>query len=322
MMARWSRRSRTVVRWTASIAIIAIVGYFFASALAANWEQVVELDIQFNAWSVGAIVLFAVAVPLSGLLWWQMLRMLTTTRVRVLEVVAVQCLSWILKYVPGQVGSVANKLVWAHGRGISKSLVAITFVYENAFLLTASIVPSVAILLASLGSQIFVDNATSLLLPLLVLIPFVVIANPRWFHWIVSQLIRRTLKREVPAEYFLSSRQGLLLQLEFFVPRALNGIGFLFVGASVLDLAPNTWLPLASAYVLAGAIGILAFFVPSGLGVREAVIVLIASQYMPTAQAVVLALLSRLFATAADALVAALYGILRLIDRKKGLSPQ
>jgi len=58
MMARWSRRSRTVVRWTASIAIIAIVGYFFASALAANWEQVVELDIQFNAWSVGAIVLF------------------------------------------------------------------------------------------------------------------------------------------------------------------------------------------------------------------------------------------------------------------------
>lgn len=317
-MARWSRRTRSVIRWTASILVIGVVGFFFARALAANWEQVVELDVEFNGWSLASIVIFAVAVPVSGVLWWQMLRMLTPTRTGIIEVIAVQCLSWILKYVPGQVGSVANKLAWAHQRGISKSLVGITFVYENAFLLTASIVPTSAILLASLGSQVFLDNAVSLLLPLLVLLPFMVIANPRWFHWVVSQLLRRSLKREVPAEYFLTSRQGLLLQVEFFVPRVLNGIGFLFVGASVLDLAPETWLPLAAGYVLAGAVGILAFFVPSGLGVREAVIVLIASQYMPTAQAIVLALLSRLFATVADVLVAALYGLLRFLDRQKG----
>lgn len=317
-MARWSPRARRVVRWVASIAIIGVVVVIFGRTLAANWDQVAALDVEFNGWSAAAVVIFAIAVPISGLLWWQMLRMLTPVPIRLTDAIAVQCLSWILKYIPGQVGSVANKLTWAHRRGVDKSLVAITFVYENAFLQVASIVPAVAILLASLGSGIFLDNAGSLILPLLVLIPFAVIANPKWFHWLVSQLLRRVLKREVPPDYFLDSRQGLLLQLEFFVPRALNGIGFLFTAASILDLAPDTWLPLAAAYVLGGAIGILAFFVPSGLGVREAVIVLIASQYMPTAQAIVLALLSRLFATAADLLVAALYGLLRFLDRSKG----
>ncbi|KQQ95826.1 hypothetical protein ASF62_04915 [Leifsonia sp. Leaf325] len=317
-MARWSPRTRRAIRWTASIVVIGVVTVLFGKALAANWDQVAALDIHFNGWTAAAILIFAAAVPLSGVLWWQMLRMLTTQPVRLIDVIAVQCLSWILKYIPGQVGSVANKLVWAGQRGIDRSLVAITFVYENAFLQIASIVPATAILLVSLGSGIFVENAGYLLLPLLVLIPFAVIANPKWFHWLASQLVRRTLKREVRPEYFLSSRQGVLLQLEFFVPRALNGIGFLFTAASVFEVPPETWLPLAAAYVLGGAIGILAFFVPSGLGVREAVIVLIASQYMPTSDAIVLAVLSRLLATAADVLVAGLYGLLRLIDRKKG----
>lgn len=317
-MRRWSPRTRKVLGWIASVVVIGAVGVLFARTLAANWEQVVALDISFNGWSAASIATFALAVPLTGILWWHMLRMLTPARVRVLDAIAVQCLSWILKYIPGQVGSVANKLLWADRRGIGKSLVAITFVYENAFLLVASIVPATVILLWSLGSEVLLDNAASLLLPLLVLVPFAVIANPRWFHWIASQLVRRALKRDVPPEYFLSSRQGVLLQLEFILPRALNGVGFLFTAFSVMRPEPSTWLPLAAGYVLAGAIGILAVFVPSGLGVREAVVVLVAAQYMPTAQAVVLALLSRLFATAADLVVAGIYGAIRFIERTKG----
>ncbi|WP_430645992.1 lysylphosphatidylglycerol synthase domain-containing protein [Agromyces sp. GXS1127] len=304
--------------WIASAGVIGVVGVLFARTLAANWEQVVDLQISLNGWSFAAVGIFAVAVPVTGVLWWQMLRMLTPTRVDLLDAIAVQCLSWVLKYVPGQVGSVANKLLWANRRGVEKSLVAITFVYENAFLLVASIVPATAILLASLRPEVFLDNAASLLLPVLALLPLAVIANPRWFHWLASQLGRRALKREVPPEYFLSSRQGILLQVEFVLPRVLNGIGFLFTAFSVMTLDPSAWLPLAAAYVLAGAIGILAVFVPSGLGVREAVIVLIAAQYMSTAEAVVLALLSRLFATAADLLVAGIYALIRLIERTKG----
>ena len=56
--------------------------------------------------------------------------------------------------------------------------------------------------------------------------------------------------------------------------------------------ALKMWLPFAAAYVLAGAIGILAIFVPSGIGVREAIIVLVLSQYIPVAQAIVISLIA------------------------------
>jgi uncharacterized membrane protein YbhN (UPF0104 family) len=71
------------------------------------------------------------------------------------------------------------------------------------------------------------------------------------------------------------------------------------------------WLPLAAAYVLGGAIGILAVFVPSGLGVREAVVFAFAVQMFTPAQAVLLSLLARLLSTVADAVVAVIYLVLR-----------
>lgn len=294
--------------------MLGVVGYFFAVALWENWDQVAAQQLAFDWLWIPATGLFAIAVPLTGLLWGRMLRALDRTAaqpVSHLEAIAVQCASWLLKYIPGQVGSVVNKIVWAGKKGISRSLVAITFVYENVFLQVASIVPSAIILLLSLGPQIFGQNATLLLFPILVLVPIVAIAYKPVFHRIVNIPAKRILKQQVPETYFLSSWQSLLLAAEFVGPRILNGIGFVLIATTVSQVTPAEWLPFAAAYVLAGAIGILAFFVPSGLGVREAVIVLILSQYVPVAEAIVISLLARLLSTVGDALIALIYVALR-----------
>ncbi|NTW42780.1 MAG: UPF0104 family protein, partial [Cellulomonadaceae bacterium] len=62
--------------------------------------------------------------------------------------------------------------------------------------------------------------------------------------------------------------------------------------------------------------GILAVFVPSGLGVRESVFVLIATAYMPVEQAIVIALLARLYSLIGDGVVALVYAVLKLRDVK------
>lgn len=290
------------------------MAYFFATALWENWDQVAEQRLTFDLRWVVATLIFAVAVPLTGLLWGRMLRVLdkgAAGRVTHVEAIAVQCASWLLKYIPGQVGSVVNKVVWAGKKGVSRSLVVITFVYENLFLQLASIVPSVIVLLLSLGPEIFGENATLLLLPLAILLPLATVAYKPIFHRIVNVPARRVLKQEVPETHFLSTPQSLRFTLEFLGPRILNGAGFVLLATTVSTVEPALWLPFAAAYVLAGAIGILAFFVPSGLGVREAVIVLILSQYIPVAEAIVLSLLARLLSTAADAVVAVIYVTLR-----------
>jgi hypothetical protein len=295
-----------------TVLVLGAVGYFFWRALADNWDRVRELDFSITFGAVLGFLLLVAAVPLSGLLWAHMLRMrLGVTAPSLRDTIATHCLSWVLKYIPGQVGSVANKVLWAQRRGISRVYVSITFVYENVFLQLASIVPSVVIISFALGAGIFTNNPATLLLPLVAIVPLLLLAHGPTFHRLSQWGLRKILKRELNPEYFLTSREALLLQLEFLAPRVLNAIGFVLIAASVVPIEPTEWLPLGAAYVLAGAVGILAFFVPSGLGVREAVIVLIASQYMSVADAVVISLLTRLYATVADAAVAALYFALR-----------
>lgn len=314
------RRStaKRLIRWGVTVAVIAVVGYFFARALIDNWGEIEANQLTFSWLWVVAIVLFAIAVPLTGIAWAQIVRTLDPrAEVSAAEAVAVQCLSWLLKYIPGQVGSVANKVVWAGKKTISRTLIVISFVYENVFLQIASIVPAVVILFLSLGPQIFGDNVTLLVLPLLVLIPLGLVLYRPVFHAIVRIPARRVLKQDVPREYFLSSGASALAMMVFLGPRILNGIGFVVLAASVVEVTPTQWLPFAAAYVLAGAIGILAVFVPSGLGVREAVIVVILSQYIPTPEAIIISLLARLLSTLADAVIALIYiGVRRSIPKE------
>lgn len=254
------------------------------------------------------MVCFAAAVPVTGWLWKRILLALDPTlRISNREAVAVQCASWLLKYIPGQVGSVVNKIMWAAKRGIGRTLTVISFIYENVFLQVASIIPSVAILLVSLGPQIFGDNATLLLLPLLVLVPLGLVLYGPFFHATLNFVARRALKREIPKSDFLSTATTARMLVEFLGPRVLNGIGFVLIAGSVAAITPAQWLPFAAAYVLAGAIGILAVFVPSGLGVREAVIVLILSQYISAPEAIIISLLARVFSTLGDVVIALIY---------------
>jgi uncharacterized membrane protein YbhN (UPF0104 family) len=309
---------RRVLRLVVSAAVIAMVATFFAISLSQNWTRVAAEQLEFSWWWILGAVLFAAAVPVTGLLWRRILIALdgdiTVSRT---EAVAVQCASWLLKYVPGQLGAVTNKVVWAGRKQVSRVLVVVTFVYEHAFQVIVSIAPSVVILAFALGAEVTGRNATTLLLPLVALLPLAIIAYRPAFHRIVSVLLRRVLKQEIPKQYFLSTGLVLRFLFEFLGPRVLNGAAFVIIAGTVVEVEPQEWVPFAAAYVLAEAVGLLAVFVPSGLGVREAVIVLVLSQFMPLTDAIVISLLARLISTAGDGLVALVYAVFRQLAQRE-----
>lgn len=299
--------------------VLAVVAYFFGRGLVQNWNAVRDIDVVVNGWSVASVLVFALAVVCSGLLWGAMVASLGDVHVGARESIRVHCASWLLKYVPGQVGSVANKIVWGGERGISRTLVVISFVYENVFLLLGSIVPSVVILVFSHGFTGAGDDAWGRIVPALVaVVPLLLVMDRRLFRRAVNLVGRRALKRDVPPEFFLSPVAALRYQLGFLVPRVVNGAGFVMVAVSFLDVPASAYVPLAAAYVLAGAVGILAVFVPSGLGVREGIIVVLASRYLPVEQAIVLSLVARLYSTVADVVVAGIYALLRARRHQEG----
>ena len=102
-----------ILRTTASLIIITFVGYFIVDTLQANWHSLEGKNLYPNWQTISATLLFAFAVIVSGFLWGEILTRLTGNKVTKMESARVQISSWLLKYIPGQVGSFASKLVWA-----------------------------------------------------------------------------------------------------------------------------------------------------------------------------------------------------------------
>jgi len=84
---------------------------------------------------------------------------------------------------------------------------------------------------------------------------------------------------------------------------------------------PQTGVPLVDAIgILTAAhiVGVLAFIVPAGLGVRESILALLLVSYMPMDQAVLISLITRLWSTVADSYVLAAVLVFRIDLKSAG----
>ncbi len=295
-------KPRKLIGWVVALAI----GLFFYRALARNWSNVRELEFSFGYEAVLALALFALAIVFTGLLWNKIFYRLSTIKAPALEAIRVEIGSWLLKYLPGQVGALIYKLEWGKSLEVSRKVTAAAFAYQYVFMTLASTVVIVPIILLTLGDQ---TGVPLLLIYILGLAAFGVLSH-RLGKNIFLQIIKKITKLDTGKKYLLDFKEIAAFSTWFSIPRFLNGAGFVILASSFLAVTPNMILSLAAIYIFAGIVGLYAFFVPSGLGVREAVIVAFASVYFTTEEAIVLSLLARLYATAADGLVALVYAYL------------
>ncbi|WP_061961337.1 lysylphosphatidylglycerol synthase domain-containing protein [Demequina flava] len=305
-----SRRRRPWWRPVIAIAVIGAVAWFFGTTLAENWDSLQEQDLSLGWWAAGATLLFVLAVAVSGALWGRLVHTLTHERIGLKESIRAHNRAWLLKYIPGQVGFVMSKVVWGKARGLSRLKILLSVVYENAFLLLGSTVPTILILLLARGGDTAVS--ATVWIAVAAMVPLALAMHPAILSKVLTVLGKRTLGRAVPASALLTTGSALRYQLAFLLPRVINGVGVVVIAVALADAAPSSWIPLAAAYALAGAVGIMAVFVPSGLGVRESVFVLFAAPYLGTEMAILVALIARVLATFADIIIAAIYGLLSI----------
>lgn len=293
------KKVKSVFGWL----IVAIVGYFFWRSLSRNWDKVQDISISFGPESVAVVVLFVLAVVMSGYLWGLVFRRVSGTSVALSDAVKTHIGAWILKYIPGQVGAFIYKLQWGKKHGVSKKVTTVAFAYEMLFLTLASTVVIIPILLATTGDA----TGSSLLSVYLLILAALVVFTRQRLNLAIIAFIKKVSGKKVGKGYLLRLSEIIRFTGWFTLPRIINAAGFVLLAAMVFDISPSSYVPLGAAYILAGIIGIYAIFVPSGLGVREAVIVAFASVYMSTEEAIVLSLLARLYATIADGVLGLIY---------------
>jgi uncharacterized membrane protein YbhN (UPF0104 family) len=309
--------ARKFLRPLLAIAVVSAVLYFFGTTLAANWERVQQYPLSVDAFTVGATVIFALAVLVSGWLWALVLRSLGERHIDVWSATEAHLGSWLVRYIPS-VAQPLYKVNWASGRGVRRATALQAFLYEFAFVQIASILGALIVLVFARRDALASDQVWSLALLLVVSGAAGLVALRYLINPVATRLARLRRIDDFDVLPTMPWRNVAPLVGAFTLPRIINGIGIALLTLALLpNTAANDVVAIAAAYTIAGAIGVLWVFVPSGLGVREATFVaILAALGFNVVDAIAISVIARLSSTIADLVVAGFYFLMKYFSRK------
>ncbi|MEX1255183.1 MAG: lysylphosphatidylglycerol synthase domain-containing protein [Dehalococcoidia bacterium] len=281
------------------LAGLALAGAFIALRLFALGGAITEVpDVQQPSLLAAAGAFYAAALMAYALLWRTLVCRLDRFYPRRIDSLAVFFASWLGRYVPTSLPYLAGKVVMGMRLGHSKSALAASVLYENLLMIAVSALWScVALPLALSDSQ---RPATLIAIGLGGAATLALLSPP-----VLGRLIALgALVARRPAPDGLVLPPGGLATAVTFAALAVlgSGMSFALVLGSFVSLGGREVIASAAVYSLAGVAGTLALPVPSGLGVREAVIVGLVQLYAPLEVAAAAAVLSRLISLGVDVL--------------------
>lgn len=296
---RLSRPLKVVIQ----AALTLLVTWFIVKGVAPAWSEVEAVRTSgwtlSGGWVAASLGLLLLAYLYSAALWGWMVRELGGPEVGVLASVRLFFTANLGRYLPGKVWPLVGVAALAQREGVRPSTATLAALLGQAFSLGGSLLVGGALLGAGAG------------------IPW--LGGVGWWGWIGVGLFLLTLTYP-PLLGWLTS-WGLRLfkapALKGFRPDPAFGIrwttlyalSWALQGLAFWVLAQGMGLPLpvlggVGAYALAYLLGYLAVFAPAGLGVREGFLIRFLEPTLGM-HAWALALVARLWATAAELLPAA-----------------
>lgn len=303
-----SRRRRIVVRLVQA-AVVAATVYFIAAYLARSWGSIQGFDWTFEAgWLALSGAAFLVYYFAQAAFWWLLLRGCGAPS-PFWPAAAVWGKSILARYLPGNVFMFVGRAWMSHSRGLALERVSAAMVYEQALGVGGALL-AVAVLFPFWEYRPGVTALSLLAIPVIV-----ALLHPRVFGPLAGWALR-VLHRE-PLEVTLGFRAVLGMLGLFTIDWLVAGTAAWLLARAVTGLGADA-LPLVTvAYALAYVAGMVAFFIPSGIGVREAVLTASLSKELPGGVALTWALLLRLWVTVVELVfVGAVVGVDLLLSRR------
>lgn len=303
-----SRRRRVVVRLVQA-AVVAATVYFIAAYLARSWGSIEGFDWTFEAgWLALSAAAFLVYYFAQAGFWWLLLRGCGAPS-PFWPAASVWGKSILARYLPGNVFMFVGRAWMSHSRGLSVERVSAAMVYEQALGVGGALL-AVAVLFP------FWEYRPGVTALSLVAIPVIVaLLHPRVFGPLAGWALR-VLHRE-PLEVTLGFGAVIGMLALFTLDWLVAGAAAWLLARAVTGLDAGA-LPLVTvAYALAYVTGMVAFFIPSGIGVREAVLTASLSRELPGGVALTWALLLRLWVTIVELVfVGVVVGVDLLLSRR------
>ncbi|MCX7025035.1 MAG: hypothetical protein NT080_10495 [Spirochaetes bacterium] len=289
-----SRRVRLIINLLFIAAVVAFCAIYVSRL---DWGKVagVKISPAFMLLSVTAGVAY---LFLSTFIWIRMLFRLNPAVRPSWDLLAVYAKSWMGRYIPGKVAWIAGKIHFASRFGIPASQLGVTSFLEAGIQMATQLIISLAIVLADGHFGMLPDGLR--LLTLLAILGLVVSLLPPVFNLAISLLLKimkRSVDHNVTVTWTAVGEMTVLYSVGYLL---LGATYFFSLGSFMPDLDPALFAFTTAGISIAGTLGILALFAPSGLGVREGFIVLFLSLVMPVELAVVSAVVLRAAALLMD----------------------
>ncbi len=279
-------------------AFLVLVAVFLVRYFVKNYGSYRNLDIiiQWGVFLAAMGIHFVYKITLVML--WHYITKLNHCAIKPLNAAFAYLYSILGKYIPGKVFMLLARIPPYEKEGVPPRKVTVCFFLENmctllgaAFLFLISLLFFPNDLLQNYQWAVLIFVAA-----------FIVCIHPRILNFFL-RLVEKVLKKDV--QISMSYREMLSVVGLFVVNWAVLGVGFYMLTCSIYPLPASQMLYVSGVFGLSVIIGILAIFAPSGIGVREGIIVLGLSIVMPNEYAVIISVVSRLWMTVSELSVVA-----------------
>jgi uncharacterized membrane protein YbhN (UPF0104 family) len=165
----------------------------------------------------------------------------------------------------------------------------------------------VSMLLLGLDTRIDIISSTFKLALITIAIMSLFILSPRIFNVLLRKAHLLIKKKEPGPELIINGLATYRSFILYSIGAILSGSSFYLLAKAVDPAIPSSlYLYLVGAYNLSGAIGMATPLIPSGLGVRDGMLLVLLTLILPTEVAAALTILSRLWSAVVDVLFYAL----------------
>jgi uncharacterized membrane protein YbhN (UPF0104 family) len=195
------------------------------------------------------------------------------------------------RYIPGRFAVIVGKIYLYERRGVPRLTAALALAYENVFAaiggLAVATVAAATVLSGLFSWRTLVPAAVG---------PAAAVAliQPGILRRLLGWALRRFGRREFDADMVMGRGAAASFALAYASYCLISGVFFAFFAAAFVPLDAALAVRVGAAYVAASVLGYAAVFTPSGLGVREGLVVLFLHQYLAPGEAAFLAVASRL----------------------------
>lgn len=235
-----------------------------------------------------------------GFVWVVLLKGLGGRKMpRLAEIFSVYSKSWLGRYIPGTAPAVLAKIHLASQLGIPRQKLAVSTLLEGG--LRILVVMSMSFIMLMVDTRLEVIGGSLRWLMVGVILVMVILMTPPVFNMCISRMYLLLRKQALSLDQRVDYKTVFRGAGLYAIGALLSGLAFFFIAMAVYpEIGFNNILFIMGTGNLAGVIGMLVVFVPSGLGVREGVQVALLQFIMPIEAALFVTITMRLWGITMD----------------------